>query len=75
MERKMSYFKISHGAFFDTRVHAIAKAGHIHVKGAEHRDDYLRRLASCGCTDGSFVELSAPEYRAVVLAQFPQLAK
>ena len=69
----MSYFKVSHGAYFDTRLNAEAPAGSIHVKGTEHRDDYLQRLANCGCIDGSFVELTAAEYRAVVLAQFPQL--
>lgn len=71
----MSYFKVSHGAFFDTRLNADAPAGSIHVKGIEHRDDYMRRLRNCGCNEASFVELTADEYRAVVLAQFPQFAK
>lgn len=71
----MAYYRIEHGDFFDTRIQAIAKAGHIHVNGEAHRDDYMRRLRNCGCADSVAIEVTPAEYRAVVLKVFPQLGK
>ena len=75
MTPHFQYFRISHGEFLDTRLRAVAPANTIHVAGTAYRDDYMRRLANSGCADGVAVELTPAEYRAVVLAQFPQLAR
>lgn len=70
----MNYYRIEHGAFFDTRLQAETGAGVLHVKGDARSADLLRRLAANGATDARAIEVSAEDYRAAALKAFPQLA-
>jgi hypothetical protein len=68
-----TFYRVTHGAFFDTRLNAEQPANNLHTIGTDRTADLLRRLANCGADDARAVEISAGEYRDIVLSRFPHL--